>query len=306
MCSCSRLGVWFIFGISISDNMKKLILAIAAGLPMLASAQILNPGFEDARQGGGPAHWGRILLIGLPCDVSEGYDSTYFMTTDAHTGNFALELRNAHCDDQQYFGGGANQMESDEFYSGFGSTFTDRPSAITLFYKLLPVGGDVGHVTISLEDDVNGNGPIASADFYIDQPATEYTSVSIPLTYVSSAAPSRITMCVGLANQATHVNFGSRLLIDDVSTLTTGLNNTPVTNALATIFPNPNTGTITIKSIQTEPVLLTVYNSVGQLVMSDKVPVNTVLSLNNLNAGIYHYTVRTATKLLGSGKMIKE
>jgi hypothetical protein len=285
--------------------MKKLILAIAAGLPMLAGAQILNPGFESSRPNGGPANWGKIILQPVPCDVALGYDSVYFQSTDAHTGNYALELRNASCDNSSFLAGSAILMQNDTNYFSLGIPYTDRPDELTFFYKLFQTGGDIGHVSIQLVDDVNAI-TIANAEYDINQPASQYAALSVPLTYYDAGIPTHIEIIFSIENLVDHVHFGTRFLVDDISTLTTGLINAPVTNALATLFPNPNTGSVTIKSIQTEPVQLTVYNSIGQVVMSDKVAVNTALSLDNLNTGIYHYAVRTATKLLGSGKMIKE
>lgn len=284
--------------------MKKLLLTIAISLPFLASAQILNPGFETTRNGGGPANWGRVILIALPCEVSEGYDSTYFQSTDAHTGTYALEMRNAHCDTSFYFGGGANLMFDDSFYFGSGVPFTDRPSAITLYYKLLPLGGDVGHITVMLIDEINGDGTIATADVIVDQPASEYTLLTIPLTYENAGTPSSIVISMGMMNLDSHVNYGSRFLVDDVSTLTTGLTNTAVTGV--SVFPNPTQGNLTIKTKETQPLQLMVYNALGQEVMNDKVMPNTTIDVQHLSPGAYYYRVLSNTKPMASGKLLRE
>jgi hypothetical protein len=282
--------------------MKRLLLTIAACLPMLAQAQILNPGFEEAGLVGRPAYWSSRTEIPFTCNNPQGFDSTMFQSLDAHSGNYALEIRNTTCDTSALFGFAVLMPDDTSFH---GAPFTDRPSSFSLYCKFLADGGDVGIIGVSLEA-YNSDSVIGVAEVAINQEIPDYTLITLPFTYFSNATPDLIRIYFQINNFDTIVHAGSRFLVDDVSTLATGIDNTSVKNDLATLFPNPSVGTVTIKSIQTEPVQLTIYNSLGQQVLSNRVAVNTAISLDKLTVGIYLYTLRTNTKLLGSGKLVKE
>lgn len=276
---------------------------------MLSSAamgQILNSSFENARANGGPANWGRTILIPSPCNVAQGFDSVYFQTTDAHTGTYALEMRNAQCDASSFFSGGAFLMDVDSFYFGSGMPFTERPASISFFYKLFSTGGDYGHVSIQLVDELNGEGLIAQAELDIAQATGQYTLYTAPLEYYSNGTPNRLIINFTIENPLDHVHYGTRFLVDDVSALATDIKDIKAAKSALVVYPNPSHGPIAIRSAETGLVQLEVSNMLGQVVYTAKTPTNTAIELPTLSAGLYTYRVLSNNAILGSGKLIRE
>lgn len=269
--------------------MKKPFLALAL-LTACAAAhgqQILNPGFETMRPTtmGGPAHWGRFIGIPSPCTVQEGYDSVYFQTPDAHNGLYALELRNAHCD-ATFFAGSVFAMQNDtNYFSGGGFPYVTRPSAISFFYKLFSTGGDAGYVTVELFDDVT-NTLVAEGEVEVTAgSAIGYQPASVPLTYTSTATPTRMTIAVGIRNNTTTVHYGTRFLVDDFSEATTGVGGPVAATAQPVLSPNPATAAITSR----EAGELMVLDATGRTVLRTAVTAGGTVNVQKLPRGLYGY-----------------
>jgi hypothetical protein len=202
--------------------MKKVLLLyflLIAGLK--SQAQLLNPGFEFTRTDGGASNWIAFVMSQWPCDDYAGWDSTYFQTTDAHSGNYALELRNAYCENT-FFGGHARASEFDSIYSFIvGDPYSDRPESFSFYYKFFPEGGDKVQVTIRTGDDIT---TVADAEYFVSDAASVYTKLYIPLTYYISNNPTRVEMEFHIVNDTAQVHYGTKFQVDDINGETTGIN----------------------------------------------------------------------------------
>lgn len=288
--------------------MKKHLLSLSAAFALCITglqAQILNAGFEQARPNGGPANWGKTITQPAPCNVALGYDSVYFLSTDAYTGNYALEMRNAVCDNSTFFAGGAILMENDTNYFSLGVSYVERPQFISLNYKFLPVGGDIANINIQLLDEPNGV-TVAYDDFTITQPMAQYSALTIPITYFDPATPTRLIIIFSIENTTDNVNYGTRFLVDDISTLATDIKDIKASKSALVVYPNPSRGPIAIRTAENGPVQLTISNAIGQVVMDAKVATNCLIDMPELSAGLYSYRVVSNNAILGTGKLIKE
>lgn len=75
----------------------------------------------------------------------------------------------------------------------------------------------------------------------------------------------------------------------------------------AAAYPNPNTGSITIRLAQAGDALLEVHDALGNLVLTQ--PLNaqeTVISTASLERGVYYYSIRRNGQSSGHAKMIRQ
>jgi len=89
-------------------------------------------------------------------------------------------------------------------------------------------------------------------------------------------------------NVITIVNNGSTNLIDQCDT-TTGINQYVLPNNQFYVYPNPTSGLITVTGLPVEPVRITVYNVLGELVYGQELNGSNALlvDLSDLPGGIY-------------------
>jgi hypothetical protein len=75
--------------------------------------------------------------------------------------------------------------------------------------------------------------------------------------------------------------------------------------SIFSLYPNPNKGYFTLKTeLSTSPLTLQIYNSIGQMVLTQEVDSELTQINSNLPAGIYIYQVQSDNKPVLSGKMI--
>jgi hypothetical protein len=77
--------------------------------------------------------------------------------------------------------------------------------------------------------------------------------------------------------------------------------------AVFTIYPNPSNGNITIKTTDLkENTQLTIYNQLGQIVLTKQIN-NELTNLNvNVSAGVYQVRILNGNELIYQTKIIKE
>jgi len=284
--------------------MKKQLLTLSLlCISGLGFSQILNGGFEQQRPSGGPAHWGKLVLMPFPCGTPQGYDSVYFQTNDAHSGQYALELRNAVCG-TSYLAGGVNAMQNDTNYFSIGFPYTALPQQVYFYYKYFPQGGDEMAVTVTIEDDVN-NVQMASGTINITQQATAYSLATLPLTYAQAGTPTRMTVSFGYQN-AQHIHYGSRFLVDDMSDQAPTSVQTLATGKEVRLFPNPAAHNIVVTTGDGIPHQLTLVNTMGQKLIDCAVQDGQQINLDKLAPGYYFYTLTGAGDQQRHGKLLKQ
>ncbi|MCE3297057.1 MAG: hypothetical protein K0R65_2771 [Crocinitomicaceae bacterium] len=198
-----------------------LIGALALGFA--AQAQVLNSGFENWTAGD-PDNWSTSNSVGAGLvTISE--------TTDQHGGSKAVRGEVV-----SFFGTLVPPfLQAGE--EGLGFAVSQNHTALNLFYKFNPQGGDRFSVNVACYNNGTaiGSGAIASGTA-----VASYTPLSVPLTYFGQETADTIIIQFAIIGPNTGSDFhaGSEVFIDDVSfDGTAGLNENPGLSSMA--FPNP-------------------------------------------------------------------
>lgn len=256
------------------------------------SGQVANGDFEQISSNGTLAHWGRIYIFSVTIDTTGNNPDSFVIdekfyqpTTDAHTGNWALELRNAH----NYFtgesmNGGASSF-ADSLFSGFSALNTlepgSRPTSLEFYYKYFPAGNDFGYAHLTLYD-YNDN-ELGAAIALISGAANEYKLISVPVEYTLPGDAAYYTLEFSTAAPGSAISFGTRFLIDDVTFGTTSSTEEIGTDkSFPLIYPNPATSNINMKS--SDPASMIIYDINGKKVRTvSSMPAD----VSDLPAGTY-------------------
>ncbi len=235
--------------------MKKLLFfTLMTAATITTKSQIVNNSFENLNPNGTIKNWGDLFIWSGSLDTNGVWQADsvifdnelYFSTNDANTGLRALEMRNAfNFTTSQKISGSARLSQNDTAYAVFTQVINipQRPSHFSFFHKFFPVANDTAYAQMTVLD-TNGN-DIGSVDIDISAPSSVYSQISKPVIYTSNAPGAYIMVGFKTAKPYTTASFGTRLLIDDVNILFTGLfeNENPDKDVL-TCFPNPAPGII--------------------------------------------------------------
>jgi hypothetical protein len=245
-----------------------------------------------------------LAITGIPFPTN-----TVTKTTDKFAGSFAAKLETKSVLPGQPAGPGVLIAGSHlNIRTGTlgGVPYTGRPSALQFRYKLTGANAanDSAYVQLFLTRTVAGRPvPIASADMYLRQPASTYTLINLPITYLSATAtPDSLRLFIS-SGDADNLTAGTTLFIDDVTmvTGTTTATRDIIHSSEFTVFPNPsNDGLFTLEAAQKPTLLksaLTVTDVAGRTVLTQPAPASPLSSrtvdLRGRPAGVY--TLRMAT-----------
>ncbi len=203
-----------------------------------AAAQLPNAGMEDIVTTANGKNWERWEVNGwatynpMTTGNTGTRNSTAYVnrsgtarTTDKHSGEYAVELRTIgwgsgngaygtiNDSNPKYITKGMLYLgESPTSYSELeqqavkGIPFASRPSGITFWYKYSHKNSaDYGGATIWVKDS---NGSVIATGNIENLNATNYTEVSIPLTYIDNA-PKAASIYVEFSSSA-HPNWNTR------------------------------------------------------------------------------------------------
>jgi len=214
---------------------------------LTAFPQIPNAGFENWSSSGFPSHldpddWGTLngatAITGtVTCERGSG--------ADAHSGSYSIKLTS-----KSVFGRsapgiavtGTINTSTQELEGGF--TITQRPSALTGWYKFSPVAGDSGEIRVNLwrwnggvREDV-GEGVL--------NPTTAVPSFMqfiVPIAYTSASAPDSGRILL-VSTNTNNIQVGSQLIVDDLAFVDCSTFSASVTTVDATT-PGGSDGTAT-------------------------------------------------------------
>ncbi|MBK8585785.1 MAG: T9SS type A sorting domain-containing protein [Bacteroidetes bacterium] len=293
--------------------MKKLIFLIILSMFLKnveTKAQIPNGDFEALLYDGTLSNWGNITLFAVIIDSAGNtiQDSLIFdgpfcgVTTDAHSGNYALEMRNMFNYTANETINGWASVDEDSTYSAWGSLefiYTAiQPQEFNFYYKFNSVNGDSGIARLAFYDAV-GN-IIGEANSIFSSTNTSYSYISIPIYYTSMDPVAYYSLnfstYYSLADYPTGPNFGTRLTIDDITfSGTTGIAGMEdITEPI--LFPNPCTDFISVKNI--ERTLFKIYNLNGEVIQLGEIDAESKIVLKQQFAkGIYSLELNQGGKL---------
>lgn len=295
--------------------MKKIVFLIATViLSCQAKAQLANPDFEIVNNFGLPGHWNPALFMAIPIDpscIGHGMDSLYFLTSDAYSGQHALELRTGSYCGNIYPGNiRPTKDDSDTDFYNQSVPFVDRPLSCSFYYKFFPVQGDLGKIQVHLAD-ADG---VHTADAYyeISEETQKWTRAEIPLTYSENSPSAFLDMRFEIAND-TALHYGSRFLIDQVRfNMATGIGDARKNDGMTlTCYPVPATNEIYIllgSKMNTDRAAVRITDAAGRIVKQAAVVTvsnNRIkMAVPDLTAGVYFLDV-TAHGISAKGKFVK-
>ncbi|MBN2481420.1 MAG: PCMD domain-containing protein [Bacteroidales bacterium] len=208
------------------------------GVLVCAQSQLENPGFEEWENVGlpqpEPVNWSSIKTSPYS-DLNTFAPVVWFQSTDAHSGNYSVMLKNIEalgiiatgtitCGrvnsdikiDNQYV---YTDVSDDRWHS----TFTTRPDSLAGWYKYFPVDDDSVQIKVLLHRDgarIPDSGIpenwIAIA-FFRSEPDTvdEWTRFSVPFEYYSDDYPEYALAVISSGN-GFYAKENSILFIDDL------------------------------------------------------------------------------------------
>lgn len=242
--------------------MKKLLTLSVFGIFALsAHAQIPNNGFEILNANNNVSQWSKSFLTVIWIDStgeSHGdsivFDSPnnalYLPTTDAHSGQYALEMRNAfNFTSGIGITGGAILTDEENYAAGFEVPIPVSPimpETFHFYYKYFPLASDSAQAVAKLFD-VDGF-QIGEAAITLGGTVNSYTLASVPVVYSEVRPVEKIAISFSTSANGEEPTFGTRFLVDDVSLDgTLGLNEQEQSFS---IFPNPATSEFSIDGLQ--------------------------------------------------------
>lgn len=273
-----------------------LMLLVIAGA---VKAQVPNSNFEELNFDGTLRNWGSVYLFSVTLD-SNGvsttdsivFGNTYFYapSTDAFTGNYALELSNAYNFTTGMGIAGRVSCDTDTVYSAWGSiemiASSIQPTEMNFHYKFLPAGNDSAIAGIYVYDAFGT--VIGQGEMIIGSAVTAYTYATIPVVYTSANPAAAYSLVFSNQVGYSEVNLGTRFLIDDVSFITTGVPSLESQDGFV-LYPNPAHDYISFSRKTDAPVKITVFDVSGKNCFSGTLQAgSTGLQLPRLNPGVYN------------------
>ncbi len=281
---------------------------------LLTNAQVTNGGFEDLNSSSLPQYWqGDIHLLAITIDSNGVYhvDSVvydggtdYALSTDAHSGQYAMELRNGYNYTQQ--GGIVGRMHASAdttSYQGFPIVtipIAQRPLSIGFWAKYAPLATDSAEVSVVVMDETETT--IGTGLLIIGEAVTQYTAFEVPIVYTSEmpAMFMRLTFSNARYEGGT-VTLGTRFLIDDVhiTFAPDGVNEQLSSEQRVEVFPLPSDAACTVHPLDGSRVLAASLIDAQGRVVDSPVLRNNTFETSALPSGNYVLNLRTTS---GSAK----
>ncbi len=278
-------------------------------------AQVTNGNFEIVKPNFLPSNWGMTFLQQIVIDTETGESvgdqiqytwcipSMVYATTDAQSGQYAMEISNAYNATQDIVIPGVATIFADPEQDGPGwnpgvpIVPGDQVTMLGFYYKFLPVGDDIAEATIEVGDDMGNIIGLASLD--ITGTNDQYQYIYLPITYTSNAPRATMNISFSMAKEGSTPTFGSRLLIDRVVTNFNALLDVD-SNAIDTqfsMYPTlaDNELNIIPGQLQSDSIDYRIINMQGKVVLQNTVTGDSgyvyTMDVNPLTAGMYFLQV---------------
>ncbi len=309
--------------------MKKVIITLIASVTAVGFAMAQNPanaGFENWTSSGtfeDPDNWGTLNFASA---FVMGFPITAEKTTDVHGGTYALKLTTQpSTEDLSSFGFPYDTvpgmlLSGNLGTSNFGFPFTQRPSAVNFWYKYTSVDGDSAGFLFNLtrwDSGTNTQVTVGQGLASINATVGTYTLGDLTINYLDNGNPDTVTIIAFssfnalslLGNQIpTHPPIpGSTLFLDDISVLTTAVDENEAGKFDFKMFPNPVSNELSIicngHQFVNNPVSVEFYDMTGRRVQSFNVTqMISKADVSGLASGMYIYSVKNGNTVMRTGK----
>lgn len=201
---------------------------------------------------------------------------------------------------------------------GTGNSIVVSPTANTTYSVLGSNGSCTGTTNISITINSNPTvSAVTSQSMICSLPFQETSTLTAsgantytwnPGGGTGSSIPVSPTVTTTYTVTGTAANGCTATSIITQSVTTCLLTQEITSNNNIIVFPNPNDGEFTVRFTKlTENVRIEVFNTLGQLVLREKVSnINTVINIGKMANGIYHLKVFEGSSILKEEKILKQ
>jgi hypothetical protein len=290
--------------------MKKLLYTMMAAFSATSLfAQLPNGGFEqwdsstvvNGQKIYNPVNWltNNADMAGL------GQLQPTGITTDAHSGNYAVKITSG-IDDQ---GMQAGMLVSGNTYSGaydqsnVGEKFklTGRIASFEGYYKYDAQESDSFRIVLAFYR----KGVYFGRAYYQGGQTANYTKFNLQLINFSGPAPDSAKFIIYASYS--NLSSGSKLYLDDMNVgYTTGINDINGVLPQISIYPNPANDVIKVEGISEVNVQYTIADLKGAIVATGKLPDERTLDISKLNQGMYFLQLIDETGNTAVQKFIRQ
>ncbi len=269
-----------------TNNYKIIIVSVFSFLTLLVSAQLPNAGFENWSPTGFPSYqepdnWG---TLNSSTSILQIFTTERANQANSHSGNYAIKLSSRFISFANQVAPGitvsnARINTTTQAVEG-GFTYTQRPIALTGWYKGTPSANDSSSIELLLWKWIAGvRTTIGTATFYNSANVGSYTQFIATITYTNAAAPDSALITMSSSDTNNPVD-GSVFYVDDLAFLdcSTFTATASSTNTTCTA----NSGTVTAVATGATSYL---WSNAGQ---------STTSTVSSLAAGTYTVTVQNA------------
>lgn len=215
-----------------------VLLLVSGGYTAFGQQQLNNPGFELWEEFGfgpdtlEPVNWNSLKSSDGGDFINSVIPVTLERSTDAHSGNYSVKLRN----DTILIFVAPGTMTNGRVHATlpptdayvytvdslpeFHTPFTDKPDSLTFWAKYFPTVNDIAHViavlhtdTAKIADPAHTNW-VAVANVDIAGQSANWTRFSAPFVYLNSDTPEYILFAIFAGDAANAIAF-SELYLDD-------------------------------------------------------------------------------------------
>ncbi len=271
-----------------------------------AQAQMANSGFEEwdtlAYDPDNnilivePARWSSLKSADQLADVAP---DVCFLTTDAHSGNYAVNLKNISsftvANGIMTTGRVHAEMDKTKAYAytipevwEYHMRLSGRPDSIVGWYKYVSKDGDIGSLNFDLhlgaykkpaspDDSVH---LVGSAEFLTpDHDVTGWTRFSVPFTYFKADTLPEYVLAVVSSGNGFDAKAGSELWLDDLEMIykdgnTTSVKKLPVSQGKLTSWYARGVLNVAFKKNSNKTFHLSVINIIGKTVYNGEITAN--------------------------------
>jgi hypothetical protein len=296
--------------------MKKILLSLVTMLALTglvqAQQQFANNSFEswdtigDYTQPGSWYTLNPLVPFGLPQTVD--------LTTDAHSGNYAVVLESKDAGGGTVLPGvlATGPLLDAQFNPDFEHLkipFPDKPTSVKFYYKSWLQPGDSAVFSMTLTRwnvSQQKTDTLADANFFFKDTVDTYTLANLTFDYLSPLPPDSAFIIISSSLDGFNPTAGDKIQIDDIEVVyTTGISEVNKLNL--NIYPNPVKDILTIDLAHSTTIAVEIYDQMGRRVMQAvKTGNDRNLNVSSLNSGIYFMMLRNESGAMQQTKLIIE